>query len=183
MPTAKRKGPKPLNLLPQNQFEQTLFGTILKWILTSFRVIVISVELVVISGFLTRFWLDIEHSDLNDEITQKEILIGSYLPFEQEFKLTQTRLKIFSFITAENTQGSPTLNKIIERLPPDIRLTSFIKQPHQVEISGTCTSEQSIAQFIANLKADPEFTAIGISSLENLEDSNIIAFTLISIPI
>jgi hypothetical protein len=175
----KYKKPAPVNLLPQNEFEKSLSGRILKWILTTFRAIVITVELVVIVGFLARFWLDIQHSDLNDEITQKQALIESYLPFEKEFKLTQKKLTIFSSITTGSTQNLPLLTKVIKHLPSDASLVSFSRKPDQIEINGLSLTEQSIAQFITNLKTESEFSNITISLLENPEEFSFINFRLI----
>lgn len=179
MAAPKPKKSVPVNLLPQNEFEKTLTGRILKWILTTFRIIVISVELVVIIGFLTRFWLDIEHSDLNDEITQKQAFIESYLPFEQDYKLTQKKLSIFSSLISEETRTSPPFSQIVRHLPSDIRLVSFTKNPDQIQLNGLSFSEQSISQFIANLKSEPNLKNISLSSLESIKDSPAINFRLI----
>ena len=46
-----------INLLPQKGFEATTAGRILAWILSTFRIIVIITELLVMVAFLSRFWL------------------------------------------------------------------------------------------------------------------------------
>ena len=57
-----------INLLPQEEFEGSVIGRILKWGLSTFRIIVIIVEMVVMAAFLSRFWLDAKNSDLNEDI-------------------------------------------------------------------------------------------------------------------
>src|SRR3989338_7415536 len=122
---AQKKKQSLVNLLPQNEFESSVVGRILKWILTTFRVIVITVELVVILGFLSRFWLDLRNSDLTDEIKQKEALVESYFGFEKEFKRTQKKIEIFSLASDEKNDTLPLLTSSVRRLPIDIQLLSF----------------------------------------------------------
>src|SRR3990167_1085348 len=88
-----------INLLPQEEFESSTFGRVLKWLLSSFRIMVIITELVVMTAFLSRFWLDAKTTDLNDSIKQKQAVIESQNNFEKEFRKTQNRLVIFKEVT------------------------------------------------------------------------------------
>ncbi len=181
MPVRSKK--RQINLLPQSEFESSPTGRVLKWILTTFRFIVIFVELIVIMGFIARFWLDIKHSNLNDEIEQKENLIKSYSNFEKEFKLTQKKLAIYKFLNDEKYKPAPSLEKIVKRLPQEITLTSYSKKPEEIIIKGQSLGEQNISQFVANLKAEGEFENITISQIESNEESIFIDFTINISPI
>jgi hypothetical protein len=83
-----------LNLLPKENLGETTAGRVLQWILTSFRVIVISTELVVIGAFLSRFALDTRGNDLSDEIEAKKAIIVAYQEVEHNFKKTQEKIEI-----------------------------------------------------------------------------------------
>ena len=67
---AARKKSSRINLLPQEEFAASTLGRILAWILSTFRILVIMTELIVILAFLSRFWLDARTTDLNEEIKQ-----------------------------------------------------------------------------------------------------------------
>ena len=72
---AARKKNKEINLLPQEQFAASTTGRVLAWVLSTFRMIVILTEMIVIIAFLSRFWLDIKSNDLTDEVdNQKKIV-------------------------------------------------------------------------------------------------------------
>jgi len=178
---AAQKGKsKPINLLPQDEFESSITGRVLKWILTTFRMIVIAVELVVIIGFLSRFFLDAESSNLTDEIEQKEALILSYSSFEKEFKLAQSKLNFFSTLTAGDG-SSLILEEVVRRLPIDVQLTSFADTAIGVEIKGSTTSEISAAQFVANLQSVSQFSEVALTQIDSRADSTFLNFTVVGV--
>lgn len=170
-----------INLLPKDEFEASLLGRILKWILSSFRVIVITVELVVIMGFLSRFWLDTQNADLSDELEQKEALVLSYRTFEREFRAAQEKLLIVSEAIASDKKVSPTLGEVISVLPADAQLISFQNSAEDGLIIRTASlSEQSASQFMVNLAA-AGFSDLSITEVESRADSALIFFTVKSI--
>ena len=59
---------KNINLLPKEEFDASVVGRLLRWAMGTFRIIVIITEMIVMAAFLSRFWLDAQNSDLNDEI-------------------------------------------------------------------------------------------------------------------
>jgi len=178
VPANKHNKNTPINLLPRDEFDSSLLGRTLKWILTTFRIMVIAVELLVIIGFFSRFYLDMRNSDLNDEIEQKQAHIQAYSTLEEDFKLTQTKLRIFSQYTDESLYSSSALTRITSRIPENIQIISFTKSPAGTTLKAASLSEQSIAQMIANLKQEPDFKNISITQIESSSDSPFIIFTL-----
>ncbi len=154
-----------INLLPKEDFERTTLGRVVKWALTSFRFIVIVVELVVIAGFLFRFWLDIEISNLDDEITQKSALIASKFEFEKEFRTVQKKIAIYKSITDSANQTLPVFQKISDNLPIDAQLVSFTKEGSIIRILGSSLSENSIAGFLSLLEKDQSFESVVLNEI------------------
>lgn len=167
-----------INLLPIGEFEASTTGRVLHWMLTTFRVIVITVELVVISGFLSRFWLDLQNSDLGDEIIQKEALIKSYSSFEQEFRQIQKRLEVYSFVSAANRNLSPALDTITPQLPADVQIISIEKNASKVTINAASLSEQSISQFVNQLTNQKILKDVTVGLVESSVESAFIIFTV-----
>ncbi len=175
MPVKKEKG---INLLPQNEFEVSAKGRILRWALSTFRYIVIITELVVMGAFLSRFWLDAQNSDLNESIKQKIGIISGYQDIEKEFNLAQKRLKIFSEISKQSPK-SEMVKTVTSLLPPDVSLVSISSDAGSSQIRGISASEQGIAQFITNLEAQKQFGEIELSQLgSDKENQSSISFTL-----
>ena len=167
---AARKKAKNINLLPQEEFASSTLGRVLAWALSTFRVIVIITEVVVMGAFLSRFWLDARVSDLNDEITQKRAVLEATSEFEENFKSAQQRLGIFTALASEETGAASTLETITSYIPTNVTLTSYNFLPHKATVKGVSASERSIAQFIANLESEESFGEITISQLGAAED-------------
>ena len=168
-----------INLIPRDEFSASQAGRILTWFLTTFRIMVILVELVVLAAFLSRFWLDAKNSDLNDEIAQKQALLTVSTKFENDFRLIQKKLQIFSDLTTNNVSSSKLLQDVTTKIPPDVFLTSSSLSPNSITLTGSSPSEKSIAQFIANLSSISDFSSVSLNQVEiNEENKNLLNFSL-----
>lgn len=173
------KSQKDINLLPQDEFEATVFGRVLRWALSTFRIIVIATEMIVMLAFLSRFWLDARNSDLDDEIRVREAEIKAQSEFETEFKKTQSKLKIFDALAKEENPVSATLEKITSLIPSDVKLVSYSLSSNSILVKGISGSERSIAQFVANLDSDDTFSEVSLSSVETkLENESLLTFSI-----
>lgn len=175
MPKVKNKL---INLLPQDEFETSILGRILKWALSSFRVMVIVTELVVMSAFLSRFWLDARNSDLNEELDIGKAQVLAYQDVESEFRNIQKKLSIVKSLYDE-PKSTKIFDNISSILPPDIILSSIVVNQKSFLIKATSFSESSIAQFITNLEANNNFSDIALSQISTEQDDpNLIIFTV-----
>ena len=180
---AARKNKNQVNLLPQEEFEGSTFGRVLVWALSTFRIIVIITEMVVMVAFLSRFWLDARNVDLNDLIKQKQAVISSTSDFEKGFRATQKRLKAFAALSAEDRPISSFLATIVSYLPSDTSLASYSYSGGTIQIKGNAISEASIAQFIVNLEASGGFDAVDMINLDSsTQEASLLTFTLRIVP-
>ncbi len=163
---AARKKQSQINLLPQEEFAASTGGRILQWLLTSFRIIVIFTELIVMGAFISRFFLDARSNDLTDMIEGKKAVIKSFYAFERQFKSTQQRIAIFSTLTDSSKNIAPVVTNIQSSLPDDITLTSIDYHQNIYTLKGNSFTEKSIAQLIANLRALNFFTKISLVDLD-----------------
>jgi Tfp pilus assembly protein PilN len=177
MSAQKRK--ESINLLPEKGFESTTTGRILAWILTTFRVIVIVTEMIVMAAFLSRFWLDAQNSDLNEKIQQKQAVLSASQNFEQEFNATQKRLKVFSSLIAGQINSHKSSSEIVESLPADVVLTNMSIKKDSIVISGSTPNEKSIQQLIVNLNSKENFKDFSISNIStSLSNNTLLDFVI-----
>jgi len=176
---AARKKSAQINLLPQEQFAASTTGRVLKWALSTFRIIVIATELVVILAFLSRFILDAQNADLSEEIEQKQATIVSSSDFENTFRQTQKKLLIFSQLTSGKKQASDILSKISSSIPPDVFLGSINLSDAGLIIEGLSPNEKSIQEFVINLNARLGFGEAVLQQIEtSFEDPSLMEFTI-----
>lgn len=167
-----------INLLPQKEFERSTLGRILRWALSSFRIIVIVTEMVVMGAFLSRFWLDANNSDLNDAISQKKAVIASFSQTETKFRNFQKQINIFAKI-ASLTQESEYVNLVISLAPANVTLDSVSDTEDSVQIIGSSNAEQNISQFIKNLSSAGKFKDVLLNKVGSSEDNpSMIVFTI-----
>jgi Tfp pilus assembly protein PilN len=167
-----------INLLPQEEFDASTLGRVLKWAMGTFRIIVIITEMVVMGAFLSRFWLDAQNSDLNEEITIKSAQISAQNDFEKQFRSTQKKLNIFK-VLAGNPLPSDKISTIASRIPTNITLTGMSVNDTSAQLKGSTASEIGLAQLLSNLKAEKSIKSVDIGSLSNSEsDSSLTVFTL-----
>jgi len=178
MAAHKKKTSTNINLVPSGEFESSTVGRILKWLLSSFRIIVILVELVVLVVFLSRFWLDAKNSDLNDTIEQKEAQIRASGNFENEFRTIQNKLEVYG-ILVDSQEEREVLEAIVSSLPSEVRLGTISFDEEEITVSGDTLTEQSIANYIANLNSQDVLTKVNLVGFEqNSVDEIFIKFTL-----
>lgn len=176
---AARKKKVPINLLPREEFAETTLGRILAWITSTFRIIVIVTELVVLLAFLSRFWLDAQNADLNELIEQKQAVIATSSEFEREFRSIQKRLGVFSGLTSNKETASETLNSIVRSMPPDVLLASLLLSGETVQVEGLSPTERGIQQFIVNLESSELFQKVTLVEVEaNQADESLTLFKI-----
>ena len=168
---------KLINLLPQEDFDASALGRVLKWAMGSFRMIVIVTEMVVMTAFLSRFWLDAQNSDLSDQITIKSAQISAQADFEKTFRNTQSKLAIIKFVDSQ-TKPTDRLNLISTKIPADVSLDNAAIGETSTDLKGLSGSEMGIAQFLSNLQDDKSFKSVALGSINISENSSSTVFTV-----
>ena len=175
---AALKKEKEINLLPKDSFSETSIGRIILWFLSTFRIMVIVVELVVVAAFLSRFWLDSKNADLTDEIKQKQAQIKASEATEKLFRELQKRVSAFSILTSQPKLSS-SITSISSLMPPKITLNSIGFSEQGITIIGNTPNEQELAQFLVNLKKSEDFTKVSLSQIGPDQDNkDILKFTI-----
>ncbi len=169
---------KAINLLPQEEFDVSVIGRTLKWAMGTFRIIVIVTEMIVMSAFLSRFWLDARNSDLTGNIKIKVAQIEAQKAVEKEFKDVQAKLNIVQQINAQSPL-SQKIDAIVSKLPSGVNLVTVSVLENSAIIKGVSVSELGIAQFIANLKADTTLKSVELGQISSSEiDQSQIIFSI-----
>lgn len=173
-----RKKPKEINLLPVDKFAATTAGRIFRWLLTTFRYIVIIVEMIVMVAFLSRFWLDAKNSDLNEEIKQKEARIKVSQKTEEKMRNTQKKLRAFSTLASPKILPSDLLEKIPPLIPEEATLNSISISPEGIIISGNSFTELGVLQTLANLGTVWGTKKVHLQNISINKENNALKFTI-----
>lgn len=144
--------PFTLNLLPKSAFEKSLFGRIIKWGLTTGRHIIIIVEILVITAFLSRFKLDSDVSELEEALRQRQSILESYVPTEKAFLEVQTRLNIAQKVFSSQRDYGLVIETVLNSLPqPSLLNNISVDGPGDVSANITVPDETQVAIAVQRL--------------------------------
>lgn len=175
---AKKEARNQINLLPQEEFDASTMGRVLKWLLGTFRYIVIGTEMIVMVAFLSRFWLDSRSNDLVDAINQKRAVIASYSTFEGQFRTTQKNLKIYKDFTASNNFLNPVVANIAASVPQNTILTEITITGTKISIQAQAVDGTSASGFINNLISANYLQNVSLASVDTKQGGQIVEFTV-----
>ncbi|HYD34940.1 MAG TPA: PilN domain-containing protein [Vitreimonas sp.] len=162
---SKKAAPLRINLVPKDPFFETPLGKVLRWALSVGRYIVIFTELVVITSFGSRFYLDRQLTNLNTALLQKETQITSYGDLEQKVRLAQQKIDQYQQIEQQGNL-SDIFPKLSAITPRDVRLDQLLINPTSVSLEGTTLSQSSLNLLISNLQLSKEFLNVTVDRIE-----------------
>jgi hypothetical protein len=169
---------KEISLLPESENPRSFGARFFKWITTTGRITIILTELIVISVFISRFWLDRKNSDLSEISRQKQAIIESVVPFEKEFTQLQQRLAYIKDFYSNQPKYSKQINSLVTSTPQDLFYDKLsVSKDKKTKLTSIDTSliayrEESIVSFITNLILNPDIDQVNVNKIEKKEKEN-----------
>ena len=169
---------KEISLLPESENPRSFSARFFKWITTTGRVTIILTELIVISVFISRFWLDRKNSDLSEISRQKQAILESTAPFEKEFVQLQNRLTYIKDFYSNQPDYSKQIDSLISSTPEDLFYDDIsVFKDEKSKLTAINTSliafrEESIVSFITNLMLNPDIDQVNVNKIEKREKEN-----------
>lgn len=169
---------KELSLLPDSENPNSFGARAIKWLTTVGRWVIVLTELIVVSAFISRFWLDRKNSDLSETIRQQQSILETTQSFEKEFNSFQKRLNFISDFYKNNLEYDQKITTLISSTPNDLvyQNISFKKSENNKNISATASliafNEKSLVSFINNLTLNPNIENVKINQIEKKQQEN-----------
>lgn len=160
-----------LNILNPQTSQPPVYMRVLHWLLSSGRYLVVIVELVVILGFVTRFKLDQDLSDLDDKIKQQIPYLQSLKQDEVTIRQTQFQLASIKQIKVSNPDYATALLRISQLTPQSVKFNSInfdaTKESPKVifRIDATALSSPDMNAFVNALKNDGQFDTVNLADV------------------
>ena len=163
--------PKEISLLPQEEDLNSSAARFLRWATTVGRYVIIFTELIVISAFISRFWLDRKNADLSEVIRQQKAILATTQTFEKDFSLLKLRLDKIRLFYAQQPEYDQNLSSLAKSTPPQIIYNNLvIDRDKDNLISATASlsssSETAIVDFITNLILNPDIQKVDVKNIE-----------------
>lgn len=167
-----------VNLLPKEELEKRPLGKFLKWTLSYGRYIIISVELVVLMVFFSRFVYDRRLTDLNESIEQKQTIVVSAQELEEEIKSFQQGIEKVKLLEQEKTDFLKILERLKTITPDGVVFENILFDKEKVSLAGRATSNAAFAQLLLGLKDLSPFSQIEIAQITKEEETGLILFEI-----
>lgn len=168
--------PKSINLIPVDKFSKTVVGRVINWLLSTFRVIVIMVEFVVMGAFLSRFWLDAKNSDVTDELRDRQFVVEATKGIEDEMNLFSAKVHRLETLSKVNTATVDFISFLPTLIPPEIKLTSLEIYNKNASLSGSAVNESFVNQFLANLKSHRSVKSVNVTGMSTDGETGFLDF-------
>lgn len=181
MSAKKKIKSRQINLVPEEGLSSTTSGRILIWILSTFRIILIVTELIVIGAFISRFWLDAKNTDLSEEMKEAKDVISSLSSFESDFKDIQNRLVIFDSYKENEGKINSNLKTMVSYKPQGINFQSINVDIDKITIAAVSVSEIEVEQYYVNLKASGKFESVDLENISLTKDNSSVNFSITAI--
>ncbi len=162
MAAQKKLSETKIEFIPQEDWEKTSLGRFLKWLLQVGRWIIIVTELVVILAFISRFKLDRDLTNLNEEIKQKQAIISSSSDFEKEFLFLQKRLSTIEGLRKNQVEINQIMDVFAQLTPIGVKLSNFSLAGEEINLTAVANSEFTFASFLKNLKNSPQLNNVAV---------------------
>lgn len=168
MPEEKFPTPE-INLLSGDELESGPQGKFIKWALTWGKRIVVLTELVVISAFLSRFWLDTTVANLNEEIDHRKAVVTGTAGFETTFRVVQARVAKAQLIEKKVSvlEFYDSAEKLI---PGNVVVNQISIGKKGISFTGQA-SETAMAGLVAAFRNSADFADIGIERIAKQDKS------------
>lgn len=155
-----------INLKPQDEFDKSVVGKILKWSLTTGKSIVILTEFVVILAFLSRFKLDQDLNDVNEQIVQKQFLLESFQSVEDQMIKIQDKLSLVEQINNTTIKIRSSIEELTLLTPSGVRIESIEFSQGGWIIKAQADSESDYAEFVNRLSSSDKFEFVETSGIK-----------------
>jgi Tfp pilus assembly protein PilN len=166
-----------INLLNQDEFSSSATGKFLLWSLSIGRYIVVFTELIVILSFLSRFKLDRDLIDLNEEIARQKAIITAYGNLEPNFRHVQSQLALVKSVRSQ-PKAYEILDLFTRIQPADIKLESININDDELKTTGIALSPQGLSSFVRRLEADERIHNISLDKIASEDEGLTIEFSL-----
>ncbi len=130
------------NLLISQIEPPTLWTKIYDWMVGSARIVMISIELVVIVAFGLRVFLDVESKNLDEEIANKENILRAFQSSEVRFRKIQDHVNAYAKSWEEANVHSSIYAEVNTYLPQNPVEMSVQIDTTTVVVSGTATGNE-----------------------------------------
>lgn len=150
----------------------------LNWALSAGRVVVIATEIVALSAFAYRFFLDRQLIDLHAKIKQEQAIISFSKESEEKYRNLQDRIGTAQRFSQLANDEVKVLTDILKLAPAGTTFDNLTTSDTTVKINAGFSRISQLGAFVDSLKSYPSMANVSIEKIENIPSSSLITVSI-----
>lgn len=159
------KQPQSIDFLQPSYSPTDIWSTAYIWLTKIGKYLLITVEIIVLGVFFSRFILDKQNNDLTEDVNAKVTLLSndSWKKNAAIYENFQYLLSDIKLVKTKQTINSVKISELMSGIPSSLHLSSFAYSVNHVSLRLTSNSLESIKDYEASLKNNPNYTNVTFS--------------------
>ncbi|MBI2195811.1 MAG: hypothetical protein HYU48_02095 [Candidatus Levybacteria bacterium] len=150
----------------------------LRWALSAGRVVVILTEVVALSAFVYRFFLDRQLIDLHAKIRQEQAIIAFSKTSEDKYRNLQDRIGVVNQFSNLSAYELKILKDTLALFPSGTTFNNLTTSDTSIKINASFTRISQLGAFVDSLKNYPSIASVSIEKIENIPSSSLISVSI-----
>lgn len=146
----------------------------LSWALSAGRVVIVLTEIIALSAFAYRFFLDRQLIDLHTKIKQEQAIISFSKESEDKYRNIQDRLTIAKRFSQLGTDEVKVLSDVLSFVPNGVIISNLTTSDTVVKITANFNQISELRTFVDSLKSYQNTSNVNISKIENIPSTSLI---------
>jgi hypothetical protein len=169
------KQPQSIDFLQPSYSPTDIWSTAYIWLTNVGKYLLIAVEVLVLGVFFSRFILDRQNNDLTEEVNAKVTLLSneSWKKNAAIYENYQFLLSDIKLVKERQDVNSVKISELTSGIPSSLHLSSFAYSVNKVTLRLTSNSLDSIKDYEASLKNNPNYTGVVFSIDKNDNEINV----------
>lgn len=161
--------PKSINFLQPINKSDNIWANAYLWVFDVGKYMLIVVELVALSVFVSRFILDEKNNDLTKDINSQVTILssGSWKQNNIKYANIQSLLFDISKIEKEQKLNSALISEIKDGIPGSLNIESFSFNNGNVAINLKTTNFQAFRDYESALKNNPSYKEVKVNTVKD----------------
>jgi len=162
-----------INLVVKEAFGESFTEQLLSWILTYGRYIIIITQIVVLSVFFLRFKIDREHTDLKEQIAEKQSIVESFADTEANIRQIQTKLSHIRQVVVDQDALFKVIYFLQEQTPVDTSYSSLTLTSEKISLSAAAGSLKSFSYLLREFQQGQKFSEVVLENVVRRPDGRV----------
>lgn len=180
MPKIEKQIKLSIDILRPQSEPKKIAIKLIQWVLSAGRYLIIFVEILVLTAFVSRFKLDNDISENQDEIDAKIPFVQSFKGNEAIIRKFQSQINFIRNLKPNRTDYIGFMDKIAAQTPGGITLSNmnFTGSAGKIslKLTGIAQNNDQLSTFVFGLKSDPSFSGVNLGSISL--DQGLINFSI-----